>query len=83
MIHNKDIRKTKAVYLEWTDSSAFKGWQYPGVDTTPSKICSIGYLLEDKPDHIVITTSLSNTGSFMDALTIPKCAITKRKALRT
>lgn len=85
MINNKDIRKTKKVYLEWIDSAAIRGWQYPdvyrGKAGAPAKICSIGYIVEEQPHFIIITTSISESGSAMDVLTIPKVAITKRRGV--
>ena len=75
-----DIRKTKKVYVEWTDSFAQKGWQHRNfLDNRETKICSIGFLIEERSESITISTSLSTNNSVMDALTIPKRAIFKKR----
>ena len=86
LINKQDIRKTKKVYVEWIDSCALGGWRYAdaleGDKSTPSKIVSIGFLVDESKTHVLITTSISESGSVMDALSIPKCAILKKKELR-
>jgi hypothetical protein len=86
LIHPKDIRLTKKIYVEWIDSNTIIGWTF-GKNLTDEfaeagKICSIGYLVKDTKEFITITTSISINGSVMDPLTIPKCAILKRKTLK-
>lgn len=86
LVNNEDIRKTRKVYVEWTDSSAIRGWQY-GRDLTdeytePSKICSVGFLIKNTKDFITLSTSVSCNGNVMDPLTIPKVAIIKMKGIK-
>lgn len=86
LIHDKDIRKTAAVYIEWTDSMSINGWQY-GKDLTaeyvkPATIVSIGFIIQETVDFITISTSISNSSNVMSPLTITKHAITKRKKLK-
>jgi len=86
LINDKDIRETPKLYVEWIDSTAIRGWQHGSSMTDkyaePSKICSIGYLIKETKDFITISTSVSNNGNMMDPLTIPKCAITKKKKIK-
>lgn len=86
LINNKDIRKTKKVYIEWIDSTAIRGWNHKSALNDdlaePSKICSVGYLVLDQPNYVLISTSLSANGSIMDPLSIPKCAIIKQHTIK-
>lgn len=86
LLNHADIRKTPAIYVEWTDSAAIRGWHHEATflaDASPTKIVSIGYLLKETEDFVSITTSIADTGSAMDVLSIPKVAITRRKKLKT
>lgn len=86
LINNEDVRKTKKIYVEWIDSSATRGWTHKTdieqENVGNLKICSIGYLLRDEKDFITITTSISVNSSAMDPLSIPTCAITKRRIFK-
>jgi len=65
--------------LEWVDSEAQVGWQYvDNVRVTKLTVQSLGYLVKETDDVVVITTSISANDGCMDCLTIPKVAITKR-----
>ena len=75
------MQSLKPVLIRWTDSEASAGWKR--IDDIPddikaSEIDSIGYLIKENNESIVISTSVSDNGSVMDPLTIPKCAILKR-----
>lgn len=69
----------KPVMLTWLDSEAIPGWQYAiNIKPQESKIHSIGWLIKETETAVMISTSVSENGGVMDALTIPKCAIVKR-----
>lgn len=78
--------KTKKVLIEWVDSSSIRGWRHESEMTDslaePCKIKSIGYLIKDHKDFVTIATSLSENGSMIDPLSIPKCAIIKKRFIR-
>jgi hypothetical protein len=83
LVNDKDIRKTKKVLVEWVDSYATRGWTHKSAftDVETGNIVSIGFLVRESASEITITSSVSTNGNVMDPLTIPKCAITKRRTL--
>jgi len=84
MINKKDIRKTKKLYLEWTDSSTIRGWRDMDIpqDLAPSRIVSTGYLIRETDAYLTISNSVSINGNALDPLSIPKSVITKRRTLK-
>lgn len=73
------MKKHQAYIVKWRDSSALQGWH--SVDDNRhgniTTITSIGWLVKETAKVITITTSISECGNVMDALSIPKEAVTK------
>ncbi len=75
--------KHRAILLTWRDSCSERGWNRM---TDPeckkvSIITSLGWIVGETETEITITTSITDHGSAMDPLTIPKECITRRKIL--
>lgn len=47
----------------------------------PGKVKSIGILAKSEADYVVISTSMSQDGDFLDAISIPMGAITLLKVV--
>jgi hypothetical protein len=72
----------KVIYLEWTDACGQDGWHPIGAkDYTPETIKTIGFLLLEDKEKVVVTHSLSD--AYHNAyIIIPKGWITKRKIIK-
>lgn len=66
--------KVNAVQIKWVDSSSIYGWRPPSSDSA-CEIRSIGIVVSQDKHNMTISTSKSESGNFMDQLTIPKQAI--------
>lgn len=67
------------VWIEWVDSCRTGGWILEREAAGLSVIRSIGWLVRDAPDHVVVSAHLDVTegrSPFCDVMTIPKAAIT-------
>jgi hypothetical protein len=84
--------KIKAVYVEWLDSHSFGSGTWARVNTLkkmckPDPCYSVGWLLEDKEDHIMLSSHLGshNPGGTIDSgagdMCIPKKAISKMRTI--
>ena len=64
------------VRVSWLDTESHAGWRK--VDGLPSldPVHSIGFVLRETAELLTITHSISDNGQFLDAVTIPKAAIT-------
>jgi len=51
------------------------------VISEPGKVKSIGILAKSEADYVVISTSMSQDGDFLDAISIPMGAITLLKVV--
>ena len=71
----------RVVYVEWIDSNTTRGWYAKDTDG-PSMIRSIGFELHRTKDFIVLTTSESSGGRYLDQLAIPMCAVKKITLIR-
>ncbi len=77
---------TKAVYVEWLDhASSEMQWNTRETRTltAPILVSSIGFILEETDDHIVLV--MSHTGeeeTFFGEILILKNCIKKRRALK-
>ena len=67
--------KVKLVKVEWQDSSVLPGWRNGTHDHLPGLVSSVGYLIEQTSEHVVLTTSISNEGAVLYPLAIPTGAI--------
>lgn len=66
--------KGDIVEITWKDSHAIYGWHELN-DLTPSIIVSVGYVLKDEVDYIVLVSSNSDSGNHFTALSIPRGCI--------
>jgi hypothetical protein len=74
------VVKRKIIHLEWLDSVSSGGWQMLD-EKTDMKVESIGFLMGETKDRVIITTSVyGKTGE--SPMAIPKCAITKRRFVK-
>lgn len=72
----------KIIAVEWVDSSSMSGWVKRNELCCDSLIItSVGYLIEENDDNIVITSSY-NVDEYISPLTIPKCSIIKRRFIK-
>lgn len=77
------MKKHHAYIVKWRDSSSLRGWNPIGHEQhSVSILTSVGWLARSTPREITITTSVSEQGSVMDALTIPREAVTKMTRLK-
>lgn len=75
--------KRHAYIVQWEDSCTLGGWQRQDGNHCVSRITTIGWLVRESKKEMTLTTSMSHdSGSVMDALTIPRCAIVKSKKLK-
>lgn len=74
----------KAIYLEWDDSAGHAGWmETRDIDINDTLIRSIGWLITESDDAVVISTSHDAPDSWESPLVIPKVAIRKRIYVET
>lgn len=65
----------RIVHIRWIDSGSSSGWCLMPVPKLELNIETIGFVLEEDEERIVVTTSVSDMGCAMDPLAIPKCCI--------
>ncbi|OGP74927.1 MAG: hypothetical protein A2Y80_08225 [Deltaproteobacteria bacterium RBG_13_58_19] len=80
--------KYQMVLIEWLDSrQPFTGWQFLEDMEIPNscKCSSVGWLLEEDVDRVVIAAhlgDLNRNGQAMGVMVIPLCAIQKKTLLK-
>lgn len=79
---NSRQMKHHAYVIKWKDSSTHRGWREIGGDHIASDITSVGWLVNQTPKTVTITTSISHCGNVVDPLTIPREAVTKMTKLK-
>ena len=68
----------RVVWVEWVDSQTQHHWQNPSSIFSEKLEClTIGFVVHETDDTISITSTLAETGTVLDTITIPKCAITR------
>ena len=73
----------RVVEVHWIDSAVAHGWFKPDEMTVaPQAIESIGYLVEETDDRVVITGHIAEDGAMSDPMAIPCFAITAMWALK-
>ena len=76
------MKMPKIIWLRWHDSTEQYGWKdLPLSDSEFIIIETVGYLIEDNKDSIVIAHSISSANHANGVLIIPKTAIIKQKFL--
>lgn len=74
----------KSIKIFWVDSRMIVGgWQQQSEfkSLEPTKVESIGFIIEDNKNYITICHSFDGD-CYAGVLTIPKCCITKKKILK-
>lgn len=80
--------KKRLVYVEWVDSSELYGWITPSAMLEEKLLCcSVGWLMEESDDRIVLGSSVSFVVSPDDPKTcgtigIPRVAIKRMHTLK-
>jgi len=73
----------KIVALEWEDHCSGSGWKYEeDIDGLPIIINSIGYVVNETPKTITISTAIASTGASPEPMTILKSCIKKRQSVK-
>ena len=74
----------KAIYIEWNDACTSEGWLNAEEDAfNTSKIITVGFLVEENSEQIVISASHSETtGNVLSVTVIPKGWIRKRRNIK-
>jgi hypothetical protein len=76
-------KKHYAYLVKWRDSCSVRGWNsMASAGDEVTTITSVGWIVRETKTELTITTSISDHGSAMDPLTIPREAITKKTRLR-
>ncbi len=70
------LEDSEIVFVEWMDSTTTFGWREPDADG-PSVIVSVGILVHHDESSIVISTSRSSGGRYVDQLSIPLGCVRK------
>ena len=73
----------KLYYVEWLDSATNHGWAFPeDSDLSLSPIKSVGWIIADCPDSLVLAACISNEEGYKPSnnrrVVIPKAIITKQ-----
>ena len=77
------MKTYKAIQVKWQDHIVRYGWVQKEDYAKPSTINSIGWLMEETKDYIVISTSISlDTLNCTEPLTILKSCILDRRKLK-
>lgn len=71
----------KIVYLEWEDACSRHDWVSEDHDYKTMSVKSIGWVVKEDKDKIVISTSFTTDKDFADPIIIPKKWISSRKNL--
>lgn len=77
------MTKHHAYVVKWRDSSTLRGWQ--SIDSNQhgvATITSVGWMARQSHKEITLTTGISEQGSVVDAITIPRESITKMTKLK-
>ena len=72
------------VYVEWMDSFGRSGWA-PLESLRaerPSKVVSVGFVLRENDEAVLIVQSLSDHDNGDNSIVIPKVAITKMRRVK-
>ena len=78
------MKTIRPVKVKWTDSIHGAGWNDHRAASTsrPTKITTVGYLLERDKDRVVVAQSVSDdTEELGNLLTIPRAAVRSIKRL--
>ena len=74
-----------AEWIEWEDTWGVSTWQPISrrrTDTEPTRCYSVGYVLNETDESVVLAMSIDTLGNCDHSLTIPKNVILKRYTIR-
>ena len=76
--------KSKMVLVEWNDIAVVHGWVCIAEAREDEFACcqSVGFLIEDNDDKIILALSVSDYGNVFERQVIPREAIKSIKKLR-
>ena len=72
----------RIVEVQWLDSFVLSGWHCSEAEVDISKCQTIGYVLRDEKDSLVLAQSLSDAGNIADIIAIPKVSIIDIKEIK-
>ena len=72
----------KIVRVEWRDSNTLHGWQYGEQETELAKCETIGFLIKEDDDKLVVAQTVSSYGAQMGITVIAKGCIKSIKEMR-
>lgn len=73
----------KIIWVRWHDSTEWHGWQSTPLDDTELVVIeTVGYLIAEYWDRIVIAHSISSSSNINGVLAIPKSAIKRRRTIK-
>ena len=80
------MSKQKAYMIDWLDSAGISGWANPSsVDDAMMECQSIGFYVKETDKSITIALSKNMSGRcvpYSELVSIPKCAIKKKKQIK-
>lgn len=74
----------KMVLVNWEDSNIMHGWRVPE-ETTEDRVAdcqTIGFVIADDEDKVILAMGKSNLGAVMECITIPRSCIQSIRELR-
>ena len=71
------------VEVWWDDASGFRhGWMDKSEDLQPQMVLSVGFLINESPDHVIIAGDTDPLGAHNGRTQIPRGMIKNMKILR-
>lgn len=73
----------KIQQITWCDATSLNGWgPIEGRDTEMVTVNTVGYVVKETKDYIVLSAADSSLGTTMWTISIPRYWIKKRKTLK-
>lgn len=77
------MKQPKLIYVEWVDHASGDGWARPEhVDPTPLRCATIGWLLKETKDTLVLNGTACENGVSGSRMYIVKSCIRRRKQVK-
>ncbi len=67
--------------VEWIDSTNRGGWQEAGKDLDLSKCITVGFLVKDNDERVVIASSIDDNDEIANLTAIPRQVVTKMERI--
>jgi hypothetical protein len=85
-IHQRDVRRTPLLRVDWRDATSDQGWHYKLPKGSDGKltlrVTSAGFLVHRTRDELTLATNISAGGKPGDLMTIPAAWITSVVVLK-